>query len=51
MRNNQEESSSHLYCPLETDFEAMAAPVRNLDKNKRDYEVFLSHFKPVYAGL
>ena len=51
LRINREERCSHLYCPLETDFEAMAAPVRNLDKNRRDYQVFLSHFKPVYTGL
>lgn len=49
--HNREQSSSHLYCSLETDFQATAAPVRNLDKNKRDHHVFLSHFKPVYNGL
>ena len=49
--NNPEKRSSQLYRPLETDIQAMAAPVRNMDKNKHDLQVFLSHFKPLYTGL
>jgi len=51
LRNNPAERSSHLYCPLETDFQTMAAPVSNMDRNIRERQVLLSHFKPVYTGL